>query len=97
MTHLPILRNAPTLVSPIKGTGAMPLVETDPVKLTDVREAELALEASGLCYTILRPQYIYGPRASKRYLDHFLGRAYRQLHIALPVRLARGLGIGVDV
>lgn len=68
-----------------KGEGAMPMLETEPVKANDVRDAELAIEASGLAFTFLRPQYIYGPRASKRYLDHFLGRAYRKLHIALPL------------
>jgi len=41
--------------------------------------------AAGLPYTFLRPQYIYGPKSNKRYLDYFLGRALRKIHIPLPL------------
>ena len=30
-------------------------------------------------------QYIYGPKANKRYLDYFIGRAARKLPIPLPL------------
>ena len=39
----------------------------------------------GLPYTFLRPQYIYGPKSNKRYLDYFMGRAVRKIHIPLPL------------
>jgi nucleoside-diphosphate-sugar epimerase len=59
--------------------------ETDPVKENDPRKVELAVQASGVPYTFLRPQYIYGPNANKRYLDFFIGRAARKLPIPLPL------------
>jgi len=62
-----------------------PIVETDPVKENDPRKIELALQASGLPYTFLRPQYIYGEKSNKRYLDYFIGRAHRNLPIPLPL------------
>lgn len=39
----------------------------------------------GTPFTFLRPQYIYGPNANKRYLDFFIGRAARKLPIPLPL------------
>ena len=64
----------------------MPLCETDEVKADNgARKVELAVLASGLPYTFIRPQYIYGPRASKRYLDFFIGRAGRKIPIPLPL------------
>jgi len=62
-----------------------PIVETDPVKENDARKIELAYMASKLSYTFLRPQYIYGEKSNKRYLDYFIGRAYRNLPIPLPL------------
>lgn len=68
-----------------KPINTSPHVETDPVKTNDPREVELAITESGLPYTFMRPQYIYGPKISKRYLDYFIARAYRNLHIPLPM------------
>ena len=64
----------------------MPVVESDEVKADNgARKVELAVLDSGLPCTFIRPQYIYGPRASKRYLDFFIGRAARKLLIPLPL------------
>jgi len=68
-----------------KGNNVTPLLESDPVKTNDPRSVELAIIESGLPYTFLRPQYIYGPKSNKRYLDYFLGRASRKIHIPLPL------------
>jgi len=66
--------------------GVQPHLETDAVKADNgPRTVELACEASGLPYTFMRPQYIYGPAMQKRYLDYFLGRAARKLPIPLPM------------
>jgi hypothetical protein len=66
--------------------GVQPHLETDAVKADNgPRTVELACEASGLPYTFMRPQYIYGPAMHKRYLDYFLGRAARNLPIPLPM------------
>lgn len=47
-----------------------PLVESDSVKSSNAaRKVELEYINSGLDYTFLRPQYLYGHKASKRYLD----------------------------
>lgn len=46
---------------------------------------ELALQSANLPFTFIRPQYIYGPKSSKRYLDFFIGRAARKLPIPLPL------------
>lgn len=67
-----------------KSSNLTPLLEADAVKTNDPRAVELAIVQSGLPYTFLRPQYIYGPKSNKRYLDYFLGRAHRKLHIPLP-------------
>lgn len=68
-----------------KPSGQAPHVETDDVKENGPRKVELTVEASGIPYTFMRPQYIYGPKISKRYLDYFVGRAYRKLPIPLPL------------
>lgn len=68
-----------------KGGGVMPCTETSEVKTNDARKIELAVVASQLPYTFVRPQYIYGPKSNKRYLDFFLGRVHRQLPIPLPL------------
>ena len=70
-----------------KGTpaGVMPLVEESAVKENDARKVELAVEASAVPFTFVRPQYIYGPKSSKRYLDFFLGRVVRGVPIPLPL------------
>jgi nucleoside-diphosphate-sugar epimerase len=42
-------------------TGAQPIIETDAVKSSnDARKIENTVIASGIPYTFLRPQYIYG-------------------------------------
>ena len=46
---------------------------------------ELAVQSANLPFTFIRPQYIYGPKSSKRYLDFFIGRAARKLPIPLPL------------
>ena len=69
-------------------SGLAPYVETDAVKEDNgIRAVELAVRASGVPYTIIRPQYIYGPLSSpsKRYLDYFTGRVCRKLPIPLPL------------
>jgi UDP-glucose 4-epimerase len=43
------------------------------------------MASSGVSYTFLRPQYIYGPKANKRYLDYFFARASRNMPIPLPL------------
>jgi nucleoside-diphosphate-sugar epimerase len=68
-----------------KNSNLAPLIETDPVKENDARKVEITVSASGIPYTFLRPQYIYGPKSSKRYLDFFIGRAYRKLITPLPL------------
>ena len=68
-----------------KSSGVMPHGETDAVKENDARKIELSVSQSGIPYTFLRPQYIYGPKANKRYLDYFIGRAARKLPIPLPL------------
>ena len=68
-----------------KGGGVMPCVETSEVKTNDARKIELAVVASQLPYTFVRPQYIYGPKSNKRYLDFFLGRVHRHLPIPIPL------------
>lgn len=65
--------------------GVAPHVETDAVKENGPRQVELAVVESGLPYTFMRPQYIYGPKISKRYLDYFVGRAVRKLPTPLPL------------
>ena len=62
-----------------------PLTEDTPVKTNDARKIELEVINSKLPYTFLRPQYIYGPKTNKRYLDYFIGRAHRKLPIPLPL------------
>ena len=68
-----------------KTSGLTPIVEEDPVKENDARKVELQIIASAVPYTMLRPQYIYGTKSNKRYLDYFIGRAYRKLHTPLPL------------
>lgn len=69
-----------------KAGNVMPIVETDAVKDTNgARTVELSLIASQVPYTFIRPQYIYGPKTSKRYLDFFIGRAARRLPIPVPL------------
>jgi len=68
-----------------KGGGVMPQVETDAIKENDARKIEKAMIASGLPCTFVRPQYIYGAKSNKRYLDYFIGRAFRKLPIPLPL------------
>ena len=69
-----------------KTSGVIPHVETDAVKSTsDVYGVENAVKESGIPYTFIRPQYIYGPKSNKRYLDYFIGRAFRKLPIPLPL------------
>ena len=68
-----------------KSSGKMPIEETDPVKENDARKIELAVMKGDVPFTFLRPQYIYGPKANKRYLDYFIGRAARKLPIPLPL------------
>jgi len=70
----------------VQGAGLHPHTETDAVKDGNgARNVELAVESSGIPYTFMRPQYIYGPKASKRYLDYYIARAARKLPIPLPL------------
>ena len=62
-----------------------PCTEDTPVKTNDARKIELEVIESKLPYTFLRPQYIYGEKTNKRYLDYFIGRAYRKLSIPVPL------------
>lgn len=55
------------------------------VKENDARKVELKVAAASIPYTFLRPQYIYGPNANKRYLDFFIGRAARKLATPVPL------------
>jgi UDP-glucose 4-epimerase len=64
----------------------MPILETDEVKESNgARTVEVAVQTAGVPFTFIRPQYIYGPRTAKRYLDYFVGRAARKLPIPLPL------------
>ena len=59
--------------------------EEDSVKSRNAaREVELQIFSSKIPYTFLRPQYLYGGKCSKRYLDFFIGRASRKLPIPVP-------------
>lgn len=68
-----------------KGGNTSPITEDDTVKTNGAREVEQAVVASGIPYTFMRPQYIYGPLSNKKYLDYFIGRAMRKLPIPLPL------------
>ena len=68
-----------------KGGGVMPCTESSDIKTNDARSIELAVEASKLPFTFVRPQYIYGPKSNKRYLDFFLGRVHRKVPVPLPL------------
>ena len=68
-----------------KSSLVTPLIETDAVKSSDVRAVEVEVEKSGVPFTFLRPQYIYGPKSNKRYLDYFIARAHRKFPIPLPL------------
>jgi len=66
--------------------GIQPMVETDPVKSSNgAKQVETVVAASGLPFTFMRPQYIYGSTCGKKYLDFFFGRAHRKLPIPLPL------------
>ena len=68
------------------GSGVHPHVETDDVKASNgPRTVEVAAMEAGIPYTFMRPQYIYGPKMAKRYLDFYIGRAMRNLPIPLPM------------
>lgn len=67
-----------------KSNPEAPLVETDAVKTNDPRKVEMEVAGSGIPFTFLRPQYIYGSLSNKRYLDYFIGRSVRKLPIPLP-------------
>lgn len=68
------------------GDGATPIDESADVKeVNDARKAESEYLKSGLPYTFLRPQYLFGGSSSKRYLDYFISRASRKLPIPLPL------------
>jgi nucleoside-diphosphate-sugar epimerase len=69
-----------------QSSGSMPILETDSVKSSNgARKVELFVQQSGLKYTFLRPQYLYGEKASKRYLDYFIGRIGRNLPVPVPL------------
>lgn len=68
-----------------KSSLVTPLLETDAVKSSDVRAVEVSVQESGVPFTFLRPQYIYGPKSNKRYLDYFISRAHRKIPIPLPL------------
>jgi nucleoside-diphosphate-sugar epimerase len=67
-------------------SGLQPIVETDPVKSGNgARKVEEVIEKSGVPYTFLRPQYLYGEKASKSYLDFFIGRIHRNFPVPVPL------------
>jgi nucleoside-diphosphate-sugar epimerase len=69
-----------------KSSGVIPHVESDPVKSSsDIYAVETLVKEAGIPYTFIRPQYIYGPKSNKRYLDYFIGRAFRKLPIPVPL------------
>lgn len=68
-----------------EGTAAPGATESSEVKENDARKVEIAVAAADVPYTFLRPQYIYGPNANKRYLDYFIARAARKLPIPVPL------------
>jgi len=54
--------------------GLHPHTESDDVTPPDMngaRQVEVAIESSGIAFTFIRPQYIYGPNMNKWYLDYF--------------------------
>jgi hypothetical protein len=74
--------------------GVQPHIETDAVKDSNgPRTVELACMEAGLPYTFMRPQYIYGPKSNKKYLDYFIGRALRKLPIPIPMSGEQLLGV----
>lgn len=68
-----------------ESSNVLPLIESNAVKTNAARKIELAYSECGHPYTSLRPQYIYGEKSNKRYLDYFIGRATRKLHTPLPL------------
>lgn len=68
-----------------EGSPAPGATESSEVKENDARKVEIAVAAAGVPYTFLRPQYIYGPNANKRYLDYFIGRCARKLPVPVPL------------
>jgi len=68
-----------------KSSNSIPVIETDSTKTNDPRQVELEYIKSGIPYTFMRPQYIYGPKSSKRYLDYFIGRIHRDYPVPLPM------------
>ncbi len=78
----------------VTGSGVIPYVETDAVEANNgPRTVEMACMKSGLPYTFMRPQYVYGPTMHRRYLDYFLGRAARGLPIPLPMNGEQLVGL----
>lgn len=51
-----------------KSNYEAPIEEDNSVKTNDPRKVELEVISSGIPYTLLRPQYIYGTKTNKRYL-----------------------------
>ena len=51
-----------------KSNYEAPIEEDNSVKTNDPRKVELEVISSGIPYTFLRPQYIYGTKTNKRYL-----------------------------
>jgi nucleoside-diphosphate-sugar epimerase len=62
-----------------------PICESDPVKETnDARKVERCYMDSALSFTFIRPQYLYGEKSSKSYVDYFLARMARNLPVPIP-------------
>lgn len=64
----------------------IPLLEDDEVIPSNeaVKIEQLYRQQQDFPSTFFRPQYLFGEKANKRYLDYFAARAYRKLPIFLP-------------
>jgi nucleoside-diphosphate-sugar epimerase len=71
------------MYSPAKGDYSAVEEDCD-VKSTGQRKAEETLSQLELPYTLFRPQYIYGPKQGKSYLQFFFDRLTRGKPVPVP-------------
>eukprot|EP00808_Paulinella_micropora_P005418 g36337.t1 len=71
------------MYSPPKGDYSA-ITEECAVKKTGQREAEMLLEEMNLPFIYFRPQYIYGPKQDKSYLEFFFDRLTRGRKVPVP-------------
>ena len=63
----------------------LPLLESDSIRSdNEAHKIETFYQGQNIPFTFFRPQYLYGEKANKRYLDYFIGRGFRKFPIFLP-------------